>query len=378
MMPIHSNEKIKTIHVKTSQCTYPVYIGKGLLTQWSYLDPYIEGHRVLVVTQSSVAHHYLSIFRSALTSSYKKLQWDEVFLKEGEAHKTLSAWETVLNALITKKHERSTTVLALGGGVVGDVAGFAAACYLRGVHYIQIPTTLMAQVDSSVGGKTAVNGLAGKNLIGAFHQPQCVLVDVDTLKTLPEREYRAGLAEVIKYALIGDASFFVWIEQHQHAILAREEDVLIEMIYRCIEMKAAIVEQDEKETGIRSLLNFGHTFGHAIEAAYSYEEVLHGEAVAMGMWMASRVSQKMGWLTAKEVLSIEQLLFSLGLFPFHKKLPSIEKLLSHMKHDKKVSLGDLYLILLERVGKAKKVNVNEEWLKESVKLEINQGEYASP
>ncbi|HVY53405.1 MAG TPA: 3-dehydroquinate synthase, partial [Gammaproteobacteria bacterium] len=269
----------QTIKVNLDSGSYPVYIGRGLLKAKSLLTRHIRGHQVMIVTQKSIAKYYLK----HLLESLNAYQCDVIYIAPGEKNKSIASWNIILNGLINKKHERTTTIIALGGGIVGDVAGFAAACYLRGVSLIQIPTTLIAQVDSSVGGKTGVNHRYGKNLIGAFYQPQCVLIDTLTLNTLPEREYVSGLAEIIKYGLIQNKRFFSWLEKNATALLVRDQAALQKAIQYSVKAKAAIVAQDEYEqNGIRSLLNFGHTAGHALEKISDYQ-LLHGEAVAIGI-----------------------------------------------------------------------------------------------
>src|SRR3984893_9279055 len=275
---------MQTLHVDVGHSRYPISIGSGLLANRELLEASIRGRDLLVVTNTTVAQLYLAKLRDGLAGR----RVAECILADGEQHKTLQTAAWVFDALVGNKMNRDATVLALGGGVVGDIAGFAAACYQRGIGYVQIPTTLLAQVDSSVGGKTGVNHAGGKNLIGAFHQPRAVFADLDTLATLPDRELRSGLAEVIKYGLIHDPEFFAWLERAMPQLLAREPAALTHAIRTSALSKAVIVERDERESGVRALLNLGHTFGHAIETATGYGEWLHGEAVAAGMILAAQ------------------------------------------------------------------------------------------
>ncbi len=295
---------MKTLHVELGDRRYPIYIGPALLGQADLLRPHLAGRQALVVSNATVAPLYLERARAALTG----LRCESVILPDGERYKTLETLNDIFTALLDHRFDRQCTIIALGGGVIGDMAGFAAACYQRGVAFIQIPTTLLAQVDSSVGGKTAVNHPLGKNMIGAFYQPRCVLADTDTLATLPDRELSAGLAEVIKYGLIRDRPFLDWLETHLEALLARDAAALSEAIERSCRNKAAIVAADERETGERALLNLGHTFGHAIETGVGYGEWLHGEAVAAGMVMAADLSARLGWLAWEQVERVRALL----------------------------------------------------------------------
>jgi 3-dehydroquinate synthase len=273
-------------------------------------------------------------------------------LPDGEKYKTLDTLNTIFDALLTKKHNRTTTLVALGGGVIGDMTGFAAACYQRGVDFIQIPTTLLAQVDSSVGGKTAVNHPGGKNMIGAFYQPQCVVADTRTLNTLPDRELRAGLAEVIKYGLIADIDFFAWLERNIELLISRDAAALAYAIERSCENKAKVVSKDEREGGIRAILNFGHTFGHAIETFQSYRDWLHGEAIAAGMVMAAELSCLMGWISAEDVSRARNLIARSGLPITAPEAMTVDDFLELMSVDKKVLDGSLRLVLLKSIGEA--------------------------
>lgn len=338
--------KILTVDLGTR--SYPIFIGDGLLGTFKAITEYAAGKRILIVTNETIAPLYLS----QVNSMFAGFSQDVVVLPDGERYKTLDVLNRIFDALIDGKHTRKTTLVALGGGVVGDMTGFAAACYQRGVAFIQVPTTLLAQVDSSVGGKTAVNHPLGKNMIGAFHQPSCVLIDVDTLKTLPEREYRSGLAEVIKYGLIRDLPFFEWIEANVSALLERDPAALAYGIERSCQNKADIVAQDETEAGIRAWLNLGHTFGHAIEAWEHYEGLLHGEAVAIGMAMALEMSLQRGHLSDSDVNRVSAVLDKLGLplLPPQGMTPDI--FIEYMQRDKKILDGGLRLVLLECIGQA--------------------------
>ena len=337
---------VDTLNVDLGTRSYPILIGSGLLTRAEAFRA-LAARDVLIVSNTTVAPLYLRALREGL-GARRTL---EVILPDGEAHKTLENASRVLDVLIANRFARDCAVLALGGGVVGDLAGFAAACYQRGVAFVQVPTTLLAQVDSSVGGKTAVNHPGGKNLIGAFHQPQLVVSDTATLATLPARELRAGLAEVIKYGLICDAPLFAWLEEHLEALLARQPLALAHVIRRSCEIKAAIVGRDERETGERALLNLGHTFGHAAEAATGYREWLHGEAVGAGLVMAAMMSSECGLLEPRDAERVRRLVELAGL---PSQIPSVspERLLEHMRIDKKVLAGQLRLVLLRAIGAA--------------------------
>ncbi len=337
---------MKTLHVELGDRRYPIYIGPGLLGQPELLRPHIPSRQALVVSNTTVAPLYLERTRAALAG----LRHETVILPDGEQYKTLATLDEVFTALLQHRFDRNCTIVALGGGVVGDMAGFAAACYQRGVHFIQIPTTLLAQVDSSVGGKTAVNHPLGKNMIGAFHQPRCVLADTDTLATLPDRELSAGLAEVIKYGLIRDLPFLEWLEANLDALLAREAGALSEAIERSCRNKAEIVAADERETGERALLNLGHTFGHAIETGAGYGAWLHGEAVAVGTALAADLSARLGWLSREQVGRILALLERAHLPLAPPPDLSADDFLRLMAVDKKVQDGRLRLILLRGLG----------------------------
>jgi 3-dehydroquinate synthase len=338
-----------TLHVDLGERSYPIYIGRDLFGEGSLLRGHVAGRQVALVSNETVAPLYVDRVRSALGDV--DLVTD-IVLPDGEQYKTLENLEIIFDRLLHEGHNRSTTVIAVGGGVVGDVAGFAAASYQRGVNFIQVPTTLLAQVDSSVGGKTGVNHALGKNMIGAFYQPQCVLIDTDTLQTLPDRELAAGLAEVVKYGLICDEPFYRWLHEHMPNLLAREESALAEAIERSCANKAQVVAQDEREGGIRAILNLGHTFGHAIETAQGYGTWLHGEAVAAGMCLAARLSAELGWLPEAEVRGLETLLQRVNLPTRPPVDMDAARFLELMARDKKVIDGQLRLVLLRDIGNA--------------------------
>ncbi len=333
----------ETITVELGERSYPIVIGRGLLGGNLAVSEYVRGTDCLVVSNETVAPLYLD----KLLPNLDGRKVHSIAIADGEAFKTVATMQEILDELVRKAAARDTTVIALGGGVVGDIAGFAAACYMRGVAFIQVPTTLLAQVDSSVGGKTGVNHEQGKNLIGAFHQPQLVLIDTDTLDTLDERELRAGLAEVIKHGAICDAAFFNWLENNIEALLERDPDALAHAIRRSCEIKAAVVAEDEREAGRRAILNFGHTFGHAIERCQGYGEWLHGEAVAAGMIMAAELSG----IEPGDVSRLRNLVAAAGL-PVEPPSIAPGDWLAAMGMDKKVQRKKLRFVLLERLGKA--------------------------
>jgi 3-dehydroquinate synthase len=337
-----------TITVDLGDRSYPIYIGSGLLGQPGLLDPHLGGRDALIVTNTTVGPLYLDRLLGMIGTG-RKGRTESLLLPDGESHKTMATTGTILDALVRYRFGRDSVVIALGGGVVGDISGFAAAIYQRGVDFIQVPTTLLAQVDSSVGGKTGINHPGGKNLVGAFHQPLCVLSDSDTLRTLPDRELSAGLAEVAKSALIADAEFFRWIEAHAADLVGRQAAALNHAIRRSCEIKAEVVAGDEREHGRRALLNLGHTFGHAVELCAGYGEWLHGEAVGAGIAMAARFSHRLGWLPAAEVERILALLRGLRL-PVHPPKVGADAFLAAMAMDKKVLAGQLRLILLPAIG----------------------------
>jgi 3-dehydroquinate synthase len=328
--------------------SYPILIGAGLLDHVGDHLPACVGKQVMIVTNTTVAPLYLDRLAAALGSR----RVDVVALPDGEQHKTLETLDLIFTGLLDKRHNRTTTLVALGGGVVGDMAGFAAACYQRGVEFLQVPTTLLSQVDSSVGGKTGVNHALGKNMIGAFHQPRAVYIDITTLNTLPTREFAAGLAEVVKYGLIRDADFFGWLETHWDALLARDASALVTAIRRSCEIKADIVGRDERESSLRAILNLGHTFGHAIETVQGYGAWLHGEAVAAGMVMAVDLSVRLGWLASTVRDRLVDLLVRAHLPVQGPAGMAVDDYLAVMAVDKKVLDGGLRLVLLQGLGQA--------------------------
>lgn len=337
-----------TLKVELGTRSYPILIGAGLLAQAEVFKPHMPGRDVLIVSNTTVAPLYLPALAAGLANQRRL----EVILPDGEVHKTLENASRVLDVLISNRFGRDATVVALGGGVVGDLAGFVAACYQRGVAFVQVPTTLLAQVDSAVGGKTAVNHAGGKNLIGAFHQPVAVISDIAALGTLPPRELRAGLAEVIKYGLMCDAPLFDWLEAHLDELLAGKDEALAHVVRRSCEIKAMIVARDEREErGDRALLNLGHTFGHAVESATGYRKWLHGEAVGAGLVMAAALSRELGLVSPEELVRVHGLIERAGL-PTRSAGVAPEAVLEHMRIDKKVLGGRLRLVLLRRIGNA--------------------------
>jgi len=342
-----TDSRVRQLTIELGTRSYPIFIGEGLIAQPELFARVLRAPAVLVVTDETVSGLHLQRLRQGL----RDLRVHTLCLPQGEQHKTLASVERVFEALAAAGVNRDGAVVAFGGGVVGDTAGFAAACYQRGIDYLQVPTTLLAQVDSSVGGKTGVNLPAGKNLIGAFHQPCAVVSDTSTLRTLPPRELRAGLAEVIKYGLIADAPFLDWLEEHLEPLLAGEGAALTQAIARSCEIKAQIVARDEREQGERALLNFGHTFGHAIEAATGFGTWLHGEAVALGMLIAASLSQRLGTIPETEVGRIRSMLVRGGL-PIEAPRIGAGRALQLMQLDKKVQAGRIRLVLLEAIGRA--------------------------
>jgi 3-dehydroquinate synthase len=338
---------VNTLLVELGLRSYPIHIGPGLLNDSKLLTSSVAANQVLIVTNDVVAPLYLAQVEAAFSNRNLRT----LVLADGEAEKTVATFTGVIDELIAGRFHRDACIIALGGGVIGDLAGFAAACYQRGIDFLQLPTTLLAQVDSSVGGKTAVNHPQAKNMIGAFHQPVAVIADTDTLRTLPRRELNAGLAEVIKYGLICDAAFFGWIEDHIDDLTGLDADALTRAISRCCEIKAGIVAEDEREHGRRALLNLGHTFGHALEALGGYGHWLHGEAVAIGMQMAADASVLLGSLTADAAQRIRQLLERTGL-PTEAAGIAVDDVVSRMQLDKKAGSQGLKLILLNRIGDA--------------------------
>ena len=338
--------QVTTFNVELGERSYPIFIGSGLIGKSDLLAPYIQGKQILLVTNTLVDPLYGTTVGTALSS----FDLRTAVLPDGERYKTIETVTTLFDCLLKEKFDRSCTIVALGGGVVGDIAGFAAACYQRGVNFVQIPTTLLAQVDSSVGGKTGVNHPLGKNMIGAFYQPQCVIADTDTLMSLDDRQLAAGVAEVIKYGLIRDEKFFSWVETNIEKLLSRDKEALVVAIENSCRMKAEIVASDEREAGQRALLNLGHTYGHAIEAALGYGTWLHGEAVAAGTCMAARQSRSMGWLSDREVERIESL-FRRAKLPVSPPVDiEVDQFLELMAVDKKVMGGVQRLILLQGIG----------------------------
>jgi 3-dehydroquinate synthase len=349
---------MKKIIVELGERSYPIYAGNDLLGKENLFSENIKSRQVMVVSNTTVAPLYLE----KVMQSLKGFDTASVILEDGEQYKTLAAVNDIITALLDKRFSRNSCLVALGGGVVGDITGFAAACYQRGIDFIQIPTTVLAQVDSSVGGKTGVNHAAGKNMIGAFHQPQAVIADTSVLDTLDDREVSAGLAEVLKYGLIRDAGFFDWIEDNIDALVNREPEALSYIIEQSCRNKADIVAEDERESGVRALLNLGHTFGHAIETGLGYGTWLHGEAIALGMLMAADLSRRMGWVEKEVCERIESMLLKLHLPVTLPDDFDPEKMRELMSVDKKAKDGVLFLILLKGIGNAVLTNEFDEGL----------------
>ncbi|KOC20534.1 3-dehydroquinate synthase [Comamonas testosteroni] len=344
---------VETVHIDLGERSYPIVIAEGLLAQSSTWQALPKAAAALVVTNDVVAPLYLSALKQALSGQYAQVH--EVVLPDGEAHKDWQTLNLIFDALLQHGCDRKTVLFALGGGVVGDMTGFAAASYMRGVPFVQVPTTLLSQVDSSVGGKTAINHPLGKNMIGAFYQPQLVLCDLATLDTLPERELSAGLGEIIKYGPIADMQFFDWLERNMDGLLRRDRDLLAHAVKRSVEIKAWVVGQDEKEAGLRAILNFGHTFGHAIEAGMGYGNWLHGEGVAAGMVMAAELSQRLGLVEASFVSRLRKLIERAGL-PVRAAVIDAQdnagRYLELMRVDKKSEAGEIRFVLIDGPGKA--------------------------
>ena len=340
---------MQTLNVALGDRAYPIHIGSGLMTQIELILPHLKRNNVAIVTNTTVASLYLEKLAKPLREAGVSVL--EIILPDGEAYKNSETLNLIYDALLKNRCERSTTLIALGGGVIGDLTGYAAATYLRGVPFIQIPTTLLSQVDSSVGGKTGINHPLGKNMIGAFYQPKLVLADIDTLQTLPPRELSAGVAEVIKYGLIRDADFFDWLEVNMSKLINLDQAVVSYAIYRSCQNKAEVVAADEHETGERALLNLGHTFGHAIENAMGYGVWLHGEAVAAGTMLAADLSQRLGWLTSEQISRIHAI-FTAAKLPLKSPNLGAEKYLNLMASDKKVENGKIRLVLQQGIGKA--------------------------
>ena len=328
--------------------SYPIYIGSGIFADFALLQAHI-GKKVAIVTNDVVAPLYLAKLQKVLRDN--GVDAVAIVLPDGEQHKNHDALNLIYDGLLRHHADRKTTIIALGGGVIGDMAGFAAATYQRGIPFVQVPTTLLSQVDSSVGGKTAINHPLGKNMIGAFYQPQAVFADLDTLDTLPERELSAAMAEVIKYALLGDADFLRWLEANMAALMGRDKALLAQAVLHCCQMKAAIVAQDETEQGVRALLNLGHTFGHAIEAEMGYGTWLHGEAVAAGCVLACMLSECLGSLKTEDTVRVRAIM-RLAKLPDAPPTFAFERWLAHMRHDKKVDVGTLRFVTLAALGQA--------------------------
>ena len=337
-----------TLNLDLGLRSYPIYIDSGLFDKTDLFAAHIRAKRVCIVTNTIVAPLYLEKIKSKLAN----FELDEIILADGEAEKSLTNFEKIMSHLLANEHGRDTTLIALGGGVIGDITGFAAACYQRGIDFIQVPTTVLSQVDSSVGGKTAVNHPLGKNMIGAFYQPKAVIIDIDSLVTLPVREFNAGMAEVIKYGVLGDYDFFVWLENNIMSIKAGDKSTLAKMIEKCCQCKADIVAKDETEAGVRALLNLGHTFGHAIEAEQGYGNWLHGEAVATGMVLAAKLAVTMNLLEVSELCRIESLIKAFDL-PLHApETMSGDDFIRHMRRDKKNIGGKLRFIVPTAIGQS--------------------------
>ena len=340
---------MKSLNIDLGHHSYPIHIGKGILSNAELIKPHIHGRQVFIISNEIVAPLYLDALLATLGEGYDIAT---IILPDGEQTKSLAIAETVFTKMLEQPCNRGVTVVALGGGVVGDLSGFCAACYQRGVNFIQVPTTLLSQVDSSVGGKTGVNHPMGKNMIGAFHQPEVVIIDTDTLTSLDDRQFSAGLAEVIKYALLGDFEFLEWLEKNMPLVKARDDLAITRIIERSCQAKAEIVAQDEREQGVRALLNLGHTFGHAIENAKGYGVWLHGEAVGLGMLMAADLSCRMGLIVAADVERIKRILAAADLPVDGVEGINAEQLRSLMSVDKKVIAGKLRLVLYNELGKA--------------------------
>jgi len=341
--------ELEVLNVDLGERSYPIYIGQGVLNEQEVLERYIDAQQVLIVTNETIAPIYLSRFVDQFSAD---MIVKTSILPDGEMFKNLENLNKIFDELLENKCNRQVTLIALGGGVIGDMTGFAAACYQRGVNFIQVPTTLLSQVDSSVGGKTGVNHRLGKNMIGAFYQPKCVLIDTTVLSTLPDRELSAGIAEVIKYGAICDLQFFEWLEQNIGSLLRRDNAALTYAIKTSCKKKAEVVAKDEKESGIRATLNFGHTFGHAIETQMGYGEWLHGEAVAVGMCLAADLSEKLGWLSAKDNARIRSLCAKANLPIVQPQTMAAVDFIKHMKVDKKNVSASIRLVLLRKLGEA--------------------------
>lgn len=341
--------KLEVLNVDLGDRSYPIYIGQGLLVEPTIFEKHIASRQVLIVTNETIAPIYLRKFTAQLSSH---IDVKASILPDGERFKTLEYLNKIFDSLLESRCNRQVTLIALGGGVIGDMTGFAAASYQRGVNFIQAPTTLLSQVDSSVGGKTGVNHRRGKNMIGAFYQPKCVLIDTTVLSTLPVRELSAGLAEVIKYGAICDIIFFEWLEKNMERLFARDAEALTYAIKTSCEKKAEVVAQDERESGVRATLNFGHTFGHAIETHMGYGEWLHGEAVAVGMCLAADMSVELGWLGSEEAARVKALCVKAKLPVNKPDEMDAPDFIKHMKVDKKNVSESIRLVLLKKLGEA--------------------------
>ena len=349
---------MEALNVSLGERSYPIYIESGAMTNSSFFVPHISGKKVVVVTNTTLK----PLFETQIQQALANFDVDIFCIEDGEAYKTLASYEKIMSHLLDNNYGRDVTLIALGGGVIGDITGFVAATYQRGVDFIQVPTTLLSQVDSSVGGKTAVNHPLGKNMIGAFYQPKAVIIDLNSMNTLPEREFAAGMSEVIKYGILGDAEFFDYIEQNQGLIKSKHTQTMQYIIQRCCQNKADIVAKDEKEAGLRALLNLGHTFGHAIEAEMGYGVWLHGEAVAAGMVQASELAASRQWLSQQEVQRIKDLLIAFDLPIAGPDTMNCDDYVKHMKKDKKVQAETIRFVLPKVLGKAilvKDVTENE-------------------
>lgn len=365
---------MKTLNVELGERSYPIHIGSGLLKQEQLIIPHIHGKTTVTVSNETVAPLYIEAVHgliSTLTNKKTDQEFNtDIILPDGEQYKTAQTLELIYTQMLEARCDRKTTLLALGGGVVGDVAGFASASYQRGINFIQIPTTLLAMVDSSVGGKTGINHPLGKNMIGAFHQPQCVIIDTDTLSTLDDRQLSAGIAEVIKYGYINDKEFLEWLDQNMEKLLKRDTEALSYAIYCSCQHKADIVAADEKEAGQRALLNLGHTFGHAIETGMGYGKWLHGEAISAGMVMAAELSCEQGWIDHADVTAMRELLLKAKLPVDRPAELSAEKFTELMSIDKKVQDGVLHLVLMKSVGES---IVTSDFDPEALQKVLNRG-----
>ena len=356
---------MERITVNLAERSYPISIGAGLFDDPAYLSFLSDKQKVVVISNVTVAPLYADKILSLLDQV--GCQTSLLELPDGEQYKTLETFNSVMSYMLEGNYSRDVVVIALGGGVIGDLVGFAASCYQRGIDFIQIPTTLLSQVDSSVGGKTAVNHPLGKNMIGAFYQPKSVIIDTNCLSTLPEREFAAGIAEVIKYGIIYDEAFFDWLEQNLEKLYQLDEKALITAIARCCAIKAEVVALDEKESGIRALLNLGHTFGHAIEAELGYGNWLHGEAVSSGTVMAAKTAQLQGLITQQQLERIISILKNAKLPVHTPESMSFEDFMTHMMRDKKVLSGQLRLVLPTSIGTAEVVaDVPQDIIKQAI------------